>query len=135
VAVPLPLVAIERASIGQRDLLVGCVLNLEQAARELTAPVDLRRPNFIGPQAMPYRTPLLHTYDSGEFDKVLEKTLRLADCDGFAARKAESEHNGRLRGRAAAAFIELAAIGNERMEIRFDPSGTVTIIAPFDRML
>jgi carbon-monoxide dehydrogenase large subunit len=97
---------------------------IEQAARELAAdPLDLRRRNFIGPQAMPYRTPLLHTYDSGEFDTVLEKTLRLADWDGFAARKAESEHNGRLRGRAVAAFI------NERMEIRFDPSGTVTIIA------
>ncbi len=103
---------------------------IEQAARELAAdPLDLRRRNFIGPQAMPYRTPLLHTYDSGEFGKVLEQTLTLADWDGFAARKAESERNGRLRGRAVAAFIEPAAIGNERMEIRFDPSGTVTIVA------
>ena len=103
---------------------------IEQAARELAAdPLDLRRRNFIAPQAMPYRTPLLHTYDSGEFGTVLEKTLALADWDGFAARKAESERNGRLRGRAVAQFIELAAIGNERMEIRFDLSGTVTIVA------
>jgi carbon-monoxide dehydrogenase large subunit len=54
---------------------------------------------------MPYRTPLLHTYDVGEFGKVLERTLRLADWDGFAARKAESEQKGRLRGHAVASFI------------------------------
>jgi carbon-monoxide dehydrogenase large subunit len=116
------------AGVPEAVHLVECLI--EQAAREMGRDsIELRRLNFIAPKAMPYRTPLYYTYDTGEFATTLDKALKLADWDGFAARKAESARQGRLRGRAVASYIEIAGLGNERMEIRFDPSGTVTIVA------
>jgi carbon-monoxide dehydrogenase large subunit len=91
--------------------------------------VELRRRNLIKPEALPYRTPTLHTYDSGEFEKLMDQCLALADWNGFAARRRESERRGKLRGRAVTPYIELGGVSNERMEIRFDPSGMVSIVA------
>jgi aerobic carbon-monoxide dehydrogenase large subunit len=91
--------------------------------------VELRRRNLIRPEALPYHTPTHHTYDSGEFEKVMDKCLALADWKGFVARRRESERRGRLRGRAVTPYIELGGVMNDRMEIRFDPSGMVSIIA------
>ena len=91
--------------------------------------VELRRRNMIKPEALPYHTPTHHNYDSGEFEKLMDHCLALADWNGFAARRKESERCGKLRGRAVTPYIELGGVMNERMEIRFDPGGTVTIVA------
>jgi len=100
---------------------------VEQAAR-LTGidRVELRRRNLIRPDALPYHTPTHHNYDSGEFEKLMD---RFADWNGFPARRKESERCGKQRGRAVTPYIELGGVFNERMEIRFDPGGMVTIIA------
>jgi carbon-monoxide dehydrogenase large subunit len=92
-------------------------------------PVELRRRNFIKPEQMPYHTQTHYVYDSGEFEQALAKGLEVADWAGFAARKAQSEQAGKLRGRGLAYFIEEAGIFNERMDLRFDSDGSVTIIA------
>ena len=91
--------------------------------------VELRRRNLIKPEALPYHTPTHHTYDSGEFEKLMDKCLALADWDGFGARRKDSERRGKLRGRAVTPYIELGGVFNERMEIRFDPGGMVSIVA------
>ena len=91
--------------------------------------VALRRRNHIPPEAMPYRSPNGHTYDSGEFTALLDKALALADWDGFAERKAASRAKGLLRGRGIGDYLELTgASGREMGGIRFEPSGDVTII-------
>jgi carbon-monoxide dehydrogenase large subunit len=51
----------------------------------------------------------------------------MADWKGFAKRKRDSEKNGKLRGRSVCYYIEFGGIFNDRMDIRFDPGGTVTI--------
>ena len=80
-----------------------------------------RRCHSIRPPARPY--------DSGDFPAVLEKALALADWDDFAARKAESERRGKLRGRGIGQYLEVTAPpANEMGGIRFEPDGTVTII-------
>ncbi len=91
--------------------------------------VELRRRNLIKPSAMPYHTPTHQNYDSGEFERLMDQCLKLADWDGFSARKAASKKNGKLRGRAVTPYIEIGGVFNERMELRFDPSGTISIIA------
>lgn len=91
--------------------------------------IELRRRNFVKPEQMPYHTPSHYVYDSGEFEQATGKCLELADWSGFAARKAQSEAAGRLRGRGFAYFIEEAGIFNERMDLRFDAEGNVTILA------
>ena len=92
-------------------------------------PVTLRRRNLIRPEALPYHTPTHQKYDSGEFERLMDQCLKLADWSGFEARKKASAKAGRLRGRAVTPYIEMGGVFNERMELRFDPSGMVSIVA------
>ncbi|RUT28886.1 xanthine dehydrogenase family protein molybdopterin-binding subunit [Arsenicitalea aurantiaca] len=101
----------------------------ELATRLGISPVDVRRRNFVPPARMPYKTQTGAVYDTGEFEALFDKALALADWDGFDARRSESEARGRLRGRSVAYYIEHAGIYNDRMEIRFDPTGSATILA------
>jgi aerobic carbon-monoxide dehydrogenase large subunit len=103
---------------------------IDDAARQLGRdPVELRRINLIPPSAMPYRTAFKVTYDSGQFEKSMDKALRLADVGGFAARRETSRRRGRLRGLAVVNAIERAAAPQpEFAEIRFDPSGSATVL-------
>ncbi|HKX07036.1 MAG TPA: xanthine dehydrogenase family protein molybdopterin-binding subunit [Stellaceae bacterium] len=96
-------------------------------------PAEMRRRNMIPPSAMPYKTALTFTYDSGEFEAVMDKCLELSDWRGFAARRAEARGRGKLRGIGIASVIEQAGGPpgkpmEEGAEIRFDPGGTATIL-------
>jgi carbon-monoxide dehydrogenase large subunit len=103
---------------------------LDRAAAQMGIdPIDLRRCNLLRAQAMPHRTATGSVYDSGDFAAVLEKALALADWQGFAARRAASDARGLKRGRAVGCYIERGGVTNDRMELRFDPSGAVTILA------
>ena len=82
---------------------------IDQAARELGLdPVELRRRNLVPPEAMPWDTGFIFSYDSGDFPKVMEQASRLADLAGFPARRAASEAKGLLRGLGVANCIEVA---------------------------
>jgi carbon-monoxide dehydrogenase large subunit len=67
---------------------------------------ELRRRNMIRPAQMPYQNPMAKTYDTGQFELVMDKALALSDPAGFGARAAESKRRGRLRGRGMATFLE-----------------------------
>jgi aerobic carbon-monoxide dehydrogenase large subunit len=66
----------------------------------------LRRRNMIRPEQMPYRNPMGQTYDSGDFERILDQGLALADWAGFEARRALSSASGKLRGCGIATFLE-----------------------------
>ncbi|HEX9557462.1 MAG TPA: xanthine dehydrogenase family protein molybdopterin-binding subunit, partial [Reyranella sp.] len=104
---------------------------VDLAADELGIdPAELRRRNYIAPAAMPFKTALTFTYDSGEFEKSMDIALELADVAGFEKRRAQSRKHGKLRGIGLSNTIErAAAAGFEGAEIRFDKSGTVTLFA------
>ena len=62
---------------------------MDAAAREMKLdPAELRRRNMIRPEQMPYTNPMAQIYDSGDFEKILDQGLALADWNGFAARRA-----------------------------------------------
>jgi carbon-monoxide dehydrogenase large subunit len=93
-------------------------------------PAELRRRNTIPPEAMPFKTGLTFTYDSGEFEKNMDLALRLADAAGFPARRKAARARGRLRGLGISNTIERAGAPSfEGAEIRFDRSGTVTLFS------
>jgi CO/xanthine dehydrogenase Mo-binding subunit len=52
-------------------------------------PAELRRRNTIPPSAMPYKTPLTFTYDSGRFEENMDRAMKLGDWAGFEARRKE----------------------------------------------
>jgi carbon-monoxide dehydrogenase large subunit len=103
---------------------------VDRAAHEMQIdPAELRKKNLIRPDAYPYETRTGWTYDSGNYAAALAKCQALADWEGYAARRAHSEASGRLRGRSITYYVDNTGVFNERMELRFDPSGEVTILA------
>ena len=90
---------------------------------------EIRKINLIDPEAMPHSTVTGWTYDTGEYVKALEKCQDLSDWNGYDERKKNSESKGLKRGRGIVYYVDNTGIFNERMEIRFDPSGTITIVS------
>jgi carbon-monoxide dehydrogenase large subunit len=103
---------------------------VDHAARKLgLSPEEIRKRNFIRPEQMPFTTALGLTYDSGDFARNLDDAMEAVDAAGFAARRTEAKKRGKLRGLGIATYIEQCGGGFDEMaEIRFDPSGTATVI-------
>jgi carbon-monoxide dehydrogenase large subunit len=104
---------------------------IEKAAREMKLdPAELRRRNFIRPGDFPYRTHLGDTYDGGDFARMLEQALALADWKGFAERKKQSARQGKLRGRGMSVYLEwTGALPTETVDIEVAADGTVTVFS------
>jgi carbon-monoxide dehydrogenase large subunit len=95
--------------------------------------VEIRRRNLIPKQALPFKTGLVFTYDSGDFARGMDIALAAADWAGFPARRAEAAARGMLRGIGLANAIEISAgppktPQDEGAEIRFAPDGTATVL-------
>jgi aerobic carbon-monoxide dehydrogenase large subunit len=103
---------------------------VEQAARELSIDsVDLRRRNLVSTKSIPYKSASGQTYDSGDFEGLLDKALTIADWNGFDDRARASTENGFIRGRGLSCFVEcVGAYPYEGADIRFEPNGTVIVV-------
>jgi carbon-monoxide dehydrogenase large subunit len=99
------------------------------AARHGFDRIELRRRNLIRPDELPYRNPTGVTYDAGEYERVMDHALQLADWDTFPKRRAEARRRGKLRGIGLANYIELT-MGNprERAEVIVRPDDGVDVI-------
>jgi aerobic carbon-monoxide dehydrogenase large subunit len=102
---------------------------VEAAAAETGRdPIELRRQNFIQPEAIPFKAASGLVYDSGEFPIVLDKALIASDWDGYDDRRTETEKKGWLRGRGIACFLEVTGPpGAETGGIQFSDDGQITI--------
>ena len=102
---------------------------VDEAAHQLGVDrLELRRRNFIRPDAMPYRTPIGQIYDSGDFDAILDDAAALADWSGFPKRQTAAASKGLLRGIGVASFIEHAGARlAETARLRFGSDGVVTV--------
>jgi carbon-monoxide dehydrogenase large subunit len=90
--------------------------------------IELRRKNLIPKSAMPFQTGLTFNYDSGDFSRVLERALDLADASGFEGRRREAAARGRALGLGIAATVEQAAgLFDEAAELSFEADGSVTM--------
>ncbi len=103
---------------------------IDKAAHQLGIDAaELRRRNTVPAKSMPYMTAMKQVYDSGDFDKNLEDALSLADHAKLAERRADAAKRGKILGFGVATAV--AGTGGrdfEFAEVRFDPSGTVTLI-------
>src|SRR3977135_4118072 len=89
----------------------------------------LRKRNFIKPAQMPFPASSGVTYDSGDFQAVLNKALEISDHANFVKRKKASRKRGRLRGIAVGCYLEVTAPpGVELGKIVFADDGAVRLI-------
>jgi carbon-monoxide dehydrogenase large subunit len=80
---------------------------VDAAAREMKmAPDKIRRINFISEKAIPYTSPTKLTFDSGEFEKVMDLAMENADWKNFTKRRKDSQRRGKLRGIGMATYTE-----------------------------
>jgi carbon-monoxide dehydrogenase large subunit len=102
---------------------------VDKAAREMGIDrVELRRKNLIPPDAFPWKAPNGQTYDSGEFEAIMDEALKRGDWAGFEARRAESAANGKLRGISVSNYLENTGGAGELADIRFRADGTVALV-------
>jgi carbon-monoxide dehydrogenase large subunit len=114
---------------------------VEVGARELGIdPADLRKKNFI--KTFPHQTPVIMSYDAGDYHASLKKALEIADHAGYGKRKRESARHGKLRGVGFSTYIEACgiapsqAVGSlgcgvglwESAEVRVNPTGSVEVL-------
>jgi carbon-monoxide dehydrogenase large subunit len=113
----------------------------EVAARELSLdPADFRKRNFV--KKFPHTTPVIMTYDAGNYRASLDKAMEIADVKGFGKRRRESARHGKLRGLGYSCYIEACgiapsqAVGSlgagvglwESAEVRVNPTGNVEVL-------
>ncbi|MGD9919911.1 MAG: xanthine dehydrogenase family protein molybdopterin-binding subunit [Pseudorhodoplanes sp.] len=90
--------------------------------------VAIRRRNLIPASAIPFRTAMGATFDSGEFPAIFDKALALADIERFTDRRRESEEQGRLRGLGISCFLEHSGgVPNEGAWLTFPGNGSLVV--------
>jgi carbon-monoxide dehydrogenase large subunit len=95
-------------------------------------PADVRRRNFIPPEAFPYTTPLGESYDSGAYAPALDRLLALADYAALRREQAAARQDPHrpLIGIGLSAYLEICAFGPwESATVRVEPGGAVTVLA------
>ena len=102
---------------------------MDMAARQLGLdPWELRRRSFIPAASFPYATATGETYDVGDFHRVLAHCAETADLAGYAARRAKSAAQGKLRGMGLCYYIEsILGDPSEGARVEFNEDGTVCI--------
>lgn len=113
------------------------------AARKLGLDrAEIRRRNLIPADAVPYATPIGPVYDSGDFPRIMARTLEISNYAGFAERRREAEGRGMLRGIGIANYIESSGVAPSKLagmlgarggfyeaaEIRVDPGGGAQVL-------
>jgi aerobic carbon-monoxide dehydrogenase large subunit len=108
---------------------------LDFAARELgISPVEIRRRNYIPPNAFPYNYEILYqdmaplTYDSGNYAPAMEEAIKLIEYDRFVEDQPKLRAEGRHLGIGVVSYVEGTGIGPyEGARVRVDPNGSVTL--------
>ena len=117
-------------SSGRPEVTYAIERLVERAAQELGIDrVALRRLNLVRPEQMPYVNAVGARYDSGTYADNLDLALRLADRDGFPARRDAARKRGNLLGLGIGHYVE-SSIGapRERAEITVLPEGRVRLV-------
>jgi carbon-monoxide dehydrogenase large subunit len=103
---------------------------MDAAARQIGIdPRAIRKVNFIKPAQMPYTNPVGQVYDSGAFAHMLDRSAKLADWDGFAARKRAAKKKGLLYGRGLTSYIEWTGgrAHNEKVSLHATGKGRIVL--------
>ena len=109
---------------------------LDLAAKELGIDkAEIRRRNFIPPEKFPYNNEIIYqdfgplTYDSGNYEPVLDKALAMIEYDKFYNEiQPQARAEGRHIGLGLVAYVEGTGIGPyEGARVQIQASGRVSV--------
>lgn len=115
---------------------------MDAVAKELGLdPLEVRRRNFVPKEAFPYTTATGSVYDTGDYQKSLDKAVEVFGYQQARAEQKAAREAGRLVGIGVATFTEVCGFGPsagaspmqrmgtwESATIRVEPSGNVTVL-------
>ncbi|HXZ22056.1 MAG TPA: xanthine dehydrogenase family protein molybdopterin-binding subunit [Pseudolabrys sp.] len=117
-------------SSGRPEITFAIERLIDVAAKRLGIDrISLRRRNLVRAKVMPYQNAVGMRYDSGRYEENMDLAMRLADWDGFKARKREAKKRGKLLGLGLANYVE-SSIGSpkEQTRIKVRPDGRVEVV-------
>ena len=125
-----PLGAYRGAGRPEAAAMVERAMDMLAAELEMD-PADLRRRNLIAPDRFPYTTAGGATYDSGDYEKALDKLLEVSSYRELRAeqvRRRKSRDRHQL-GIGLSIYVEVTAmgIGPEWGAVRIESDGTATV--------
>jgi carbon-monoxide dehydrogenase large subunit len=107
---------------------------IERAMDQLAAtldidPAELRRRNFIPPDDFPHKTAAGACYDSGEYERALDRVLQSAGYEDLRAEQVRRREDGDVRqlGIGLCTYVELTGFGSELGMCTVEEDGTVTV--------
>lgn len=109
---------------------------IEAVAKETGIdPAEVRRRNFIQPDQFPYHSSGGaeaggYRYDTGEYEKALDKLLEVGDYDGLRHEQEAARSQGRVFGIGLAAYVEVCGFENwgaARVQVQADGSVTAYV--------
>ncbi|MEJ2011829.1 MAG: xanthine dehydrogenase family protein molybdopterin-binding subunit [Anaerolineales bacterium] len=110
---------------------------LDLAAKELgISPVEIRRRNFIAPDAFPKDNKIIYqdftplVYDSGNYEPVLAQALEKIGYEEFVQKtQPKLRAEGRLAGIGVVTYVEGTGIGPyEGARVQVQPSGKISVV-------
>ncbi len=91
-------------------------VNLDQVAAELGMdPLEIRRKNFIPKEAFPAATATGVVYDSGDYNKTLDRLLEHVDMTSFRREQEELRAQGTYRGIGFSTYTEICGLAPSRI--------------------
>jgi carbon-monoxide dehydrogenase large subunit len=133
-----PVDAYRGAGRPEASFIVERLVNRGAAAVDMD-PAQFRRRNFVDADNFPYETPVALEYDSGDYEKTLDRALEMVDYDAFRERQEKAREEGKYLGIGFSAYIEACGLAPSELVgqlgaraglwesglVRFTPTGTV----------
>jgi carbon-monoxide dehydrogenase large subunit len=117
-------------SSGRPEVTYAVERLVDKVATELGIDrVKLRRKNLVPEKKMPYLNGVGAQYDSGQYEANMDAAMRLADWEGFPARRREAKKRGKLLGLGLANYVE-SSIGAplEQARVTVQPEGHMDVV-------
>jgi carbon-monoxide dehydrogenase large subunit len=93
-------------------------------------PVTVRRKNFPQPKEFPFQTATGLAYDSGNYQRALDKALKLAGYQKLRREQKRLRMRGRYLGIGLSTYVEICAMGPgfwEYGKVEVEPTGRVKV--------
>ncbi|CAN5119018.1 molybdopterin-dependent oxidoreductase [soil metagenome] len=91
-------------------------------------PAEIRKLNYIAPEAFPVTTATGEKYDTGEYAKALDKALEVSNYVQLRKEQEEARNAGKLYGIGMASYVEICGFGPwESSTVKIEPSGAVSV--------
>ncbi|MEO7962504.1 MAG: molybdopterin cofactor-binding domain-containing protein, partial [Gemmatimonadaceae bacterium] len=128
---------------GRPEATYALERTLDVAAVELGVdPAELRRKNFVPPNAFPFQTAVALQYDSGNYEPALDRALEMVGYSQIRAEQTAARANGKYIGIGMAAYIEACGLAPSHIVgqlgaqaglyesgvVRVHPTGKVTVL-------